>query len=74
MRTTLDLDDDLLHVAKDLARRRRLTMGQVVSDLVRQSLEPRTAPKRRNGVALFTPKKGAEKPHLKLINELRDGS
>ncbi len=30
MRTTLDIDDDLLHATKELARREGLTAGQVV--------------------------------------------
>src|SRR5262245_44827097 len=56
MRTTLNLDDDLLHVAKQLAQQRGLSTGQVVSELVRQALEPKRPPKIRNGVPLFTPK------------------
>ena len=31
MRTTLDIDDDLLAAAKELARRENVTAGQVVS-------------------------------------------
>ena len=38
MRTTLDLDDDVLQAAKELARRQRLSAGQVVSRLLRQAL------------------------------------
>ena len=38
MRTTLDITDDVLYAAKDLARRERKTVGQVVSDLMRQAL------------------------------------
>lgn len=38
MRTTLDIDDDLLKAAKDLARRRGTTAGRVVSELMRQAL------------------------------------
>jgi len=73
VRTTLELDDDLVHVAKQLARQRETTMGQVVSDLLRQALEPKAAPRMRNGVPLFTPKPGARKPNLELVNRLRDG-
>ncbi len=72
MRTTLDLDDDLLQIAKQLAQQRGMTAGQVISDLARAALEPKAAPKRRNGVPLFTPKPGARKPHLALVNRLRD--
>ena len=38
MRTTLDLDDDVLASAKEIARRERKTAGQVMSELARQAL------------------------------------
>lgn len=38
MRTTLDLDDDILAAARSIASARKQTMGKVISDLVRQSL------------------------------------
>jgi hypothetical protein len=72
MRTTIDIDDDLLQVAKQLAIQRRQTAGRVVSELMRQALDPKAAPKSRNGVPLFAPKPGARKPSLALVNKLRD--
>ena len=42
MRTTLDIDDDLLVAAKELARRERKTTGKLVSDLMREALRTRT--------------------------------
>ena len=41
MRTTLDIDDDVLQAAKELAAAEKKTAGRVVSDLVRKAL---TAP------------------------------
>ena len=38
MRTTLDIDEDLLAAAKELARRRGTTAGRVVSELLRRAL------------------------------------
>lgn len=38
MRTTLDIDDDVLAAAKELARRESISAGQVVSRLLRASL------------------------------------
>lgn len=38
MRTTLDIDDDVLQAAKERARRDHKTAGQVVSELLRQAL------------------------------------
>lgn len=38
MRTTLDLDEDVLAAAKELARRERKTAGRLISELLRQAL------------------------------------
>lgn len=38
MRTTLDIDDDLLRTAQELARRQGISAGTVVSRLVRAAL------------------------------------
>jgi hypothetical protein len=38
MRTTLDIADDVLQAAKELARRHRKTAGQVISELARAAL------------------------------------
>jgi hypothetical protein len=38
MRTTLDIDDDLLLATKEIARRNGQTAGQVVSELLRRAL------------------------------------
>ncbi len=72
MRTTIDLDEDVLSVTKQMARERKTTLGEVVSDLVRLSLEPRRSAKIRNGARLFEPRPKAPKPTLDLINRLRD--
>ena len=39
MRTTLNLDEDLLFAIKEIAKRESRTAGQVASDLIRCSLE-----------------------------------
>lgn len=38
MRTTLDIDDDLLAAAKEISRQQGQTAGQVVSTLLRRAL------------------------------------
>lgn len=45
MRTTLDIDDDVLSAAKERARREGKTMGEVMSELARSALTspPRAA-------------------------------
>jgi hypothetical protein len=40
MRTTLDIDDDVLRAAKELAQRERVSAGQVVSRLLFRSSNP----------------------------------
>lgn len=44
MRTTLDIADDVLAAAKERARREHKSMGQVVSELLRQALTAPRAP------------------------------
>lgn len=41
MRTTLDIEDDILAVAKDLARREHVSAGQILSRLARLALTAR---------------------------------
>jgi hypothetical protein len=74
MRTTLDIDEDVLQAAKELAEFHRQTAGKVLSDLARKALTPTgPVPKVRNGVPLL-PRRPAGSPILtmKLVNELRD--
>ena len=73
VRTTLDLDDDVLQAAKEIAAARGLTAGKVVSDLVRKALEPVARPRVRNGVPLMPRQApGTPKMTMALVNELRD--
>jgi hypothetical protein len=73
MRTTLDLDLDILQAAKELASTRGATIGQVVSELVRKALTPTGSSKVRNGVPLLPRRAaGAPRPTMKLVNTLRD--
>ena len=41
MRTTLDIDEDVLAAAKEFAKRERKTAGKFVSDLMREALRAR---------------------------------
>jgi hypothetical protein len=38
VRTTLDIDDDVLSAARELAEQRKSTTGRVLSELARQAL------------------------------------
>lgn len=73
MRTTLDLDEDVLQAAKELAAVRGTTAGRVLSELARQALTPAGPVRTRNGVPVLEPRsRGAVRPTLKQVNELRD--
>ena len=73
MRTTLDIDDDVLQAVKELADNRRTTAGKVLSDLARQALEPTGRQAVRNGVPLLPRhRRGSPKPTMDLVNRLRD--
>jgi len=72
MRTTLEIDDDILAGARILAQKRGVSIGQLISELARQSLVSPMPEKVRNGVLLFTPKTGVPVPDLNLVNDLRD--
>ncbi len=73
MRTTLDVDDDVLQAAKELAAVRRSTAGKVLSDLARQALTERRRTRVRNGVPLLPRRAaGAATATMKVVNELRD--
>jgi hypothetical protein len=75
MRTTLDLDLDVLQAAKEIGAARGLSAGQVVSELVRKALAFHAAAKGakiRNGVPLLSRKAGAPPLTMAAVNELRD--
>jgi hypothetical protein len=73
MRTTLEIDDDVLQAAKEIAELHRKTAGQVVSELLRRALHPAPSSQRvRNGVPLLTRRPGAPVLTMELVNQLRD--
>ena len=71
MRTTINLDEDILRAAKDLAEERRQSLGRVLSDLVRRGLQPRRATvATRNGVPILARKPGAKPVTSKVVKDL----
>ncbi len=73
MRTTLDLDEDVLQAAKEIAAARGMTAGKVLSELARKGLTPARAGRVRNGVPLLPRRPaGAPRPTMKQVNDLRD--
>lgn len=74
MRTTLDIDDDVLQAAKEIAAAEGRTAGKVLSELARKGLTPmRQKVRVRNGVPLLQPPAPGTPPlTMKRVNELRD--
>jgi len=72
MRTTLDLDQDILLAVKELAATQGTSAGKVLSDLARSALQPKRRPKYRNGFRLLPKGKNATPVTMELINRLRD--
>jgi hypothetical protein len=75
MRTTLDIEDDVLQAAKELAQREGGTAGQVISTLARRGLaaspiKPKKISDSRCGVPLL-PSRG-EVVTLEHIQKLMD--
>jgi hypothetical protein len=75
MRTTLDIEEDVLFAAKDLARREKKTAGQVISELARKGLTGAGALTAREPKAVYGfrpfPKEGRIVSN-ELINKLRE--
>ncbi len=72
MRTTLDLDDDVLQAAREIAAMRGKTAGQVLSELARKALEPKQAGRVRNGVPVLPRRPGTRILTMKRVEELLD--
>ena len=75
MRTTLDIEDDVLFAAKDLARREKKSAGQIISALARKGLSGAATVAAREPKAIYGfrpfPKEGRIVSN-ELINKLRE--
>ena len=76
MRTTLDIDEDVLLAVKELGRRNKKSAGQVVSELTRQALtnpKPSMAKEERAFYGFRPlPKTPGTLVTNEMINRLRD--
>lgn len=71
MRTTVDLDEDVLRVAKHLAEERQQTLGRVLSDLFRQGIRPAGKVGQRHGKIPVLPRNDGARPVTsRLVKEL----
>lgn len=53
MRTTMNLDDDILAFARHYSESRSLSLGKAISDLVRRGIEAPPRTKVVNGIHVF---------------------
>jgi uncharacterized protein YbbK (DUF523 family) len=71
-RTTLKLEDDAIKVAKAHAERHRLTLGQAVSELVRQGAERPLVTEDRTGLRVVRLSTRSPKVTTALVDRLRE--
>jgi len=73
MRTTLDIDDDVLLAVKEIANASDETAGKVLSNLARKGLErPQSEVRIRNGVPLLPRRPRSIPLTLEQIKELQE--
>lgn len=71
MRTTLEIDDEILLTVKQIARQRKMTAGSVISSLLRESLQPKSFEVRhRNGVPVLPRRANAPVVTTEVVNHL----
>jgi phage terminase Nu1 subunit (DNA packaging protein) len=71
-RTTLQLEDDAMTAAKAHAERHRLSLGQAVSELVRQASERRLVTEDRNGLRVVRLSRRSPKVTAAHVDRLRE--
>lgn len=74
MRTTLEIDDDVVMAARQLARIRNEKLGQTISDLARRGLLPESVPviEMRDGIPVFMHPPGAVTVTSEMVRNLAD--
>jgi hypothetical protein len=74
VRTTLNIEDDVLETVKAMAARDRKPLGEVVSGMLRRAIEPSTSASRkmRNGIPLFPVSAQARVVTPEAVKELLD--
>jgi hypothetical protein len=72
MRTTLSLDDDALELARQLARRKRMTLGRAVSELVRRAARSQLPTSERHGLTLVRLPEQSPRVSAAAVEDLLD--
>ena len=79
MRTTLDVENDVLEAAKSLAAARGVSVGAALSELARRGVASRTPMTARNGFPVFqlpagTPAFGSDEVEAAIGREDREAA
>lgn len=74
MRTTLDIDDDVMQAVRELARVKRQGLGRTMSDVARRGLLPSTVPEQelQFGIPVWKHQAGAVAVTSELVRNLAD--
>jgi hypothetical protein len=72
MRTTLNLDEDILRAAKSYAENRSMALGAAVSLLVRRGLTVPCSTRRVNGLLVFDPPADSAMVTAERVRQLQD--
>jgi hypothetical protein len=71
MRTTVDVDDDVLQAAREIAASRQKTIGEVLSELARKGLASKHRYTVRNGVPVL-PRVPGRILTVETVNQMLD--
>ena len=72
MRTTINIDDDLLLIAKSLAEVKSVSIGAVISELARKGLERTANHSKKHGFPVFSVPADAQPITLEHVKKLED--
>jgi hypothetical protein len=72
MRTTANIDDDALVVARSFARVRSISLGQAISELIRRGLERESVMTEDDGFPVFRVRSGAPPLTLEDVKRAED--
>ena len=68
----MDLDDDVLNIAKSLAQHRKQSLGKVISGGFRKGLQTSVKGATRNGLRVIQRAENSVAVTLDVVNKLRD--
>ena len=68
MRTTVDIQDDVLRKAKEVSARSGVTLSVLVGDALRSSLAEKSEPRQRFRLPRYTPTLGGTFPGIDLYD------